>query len=299
MENKFRLDFRQAIWVANQVRKNGYDTVLSMSERLAIPLTPLLPKSVQHVVIGHHLISPYKFSFAKWAGLYQKWNVIVAPTQAEACVIKEKLTPGLKRLECIPFPIDTQFFKPGDQPTLTANAEHILSVGLSYRDYPTLISALKKLPHVAGQFRVGSSWVSGKSGIKKASLPENVSLKPFIPLLELLHCYEECRFVVIPISKTTQWSAGSISVLIAEAMGKPVIVSRTPGMPDYVLDRETGFLVEMGDPDAMAEAIDYLWNNPDVTDRMGKRAREWVAETFSLDGWVERIANILSSLGTS
>jgi glycosyltransferase involved in cell wall biosynthesis len=296
IENKLRMDFRQALWVAREVRNKHYDTVLLMSERLAIPISPLLPNSVKQVVIGHHLISPVKLRMIKMTKIHRKWDVIVAPTEAEASVLKVALKSERSRVEGIHFSIDTKFFKPDPNFTPPSIAEHILSVGLSYRDYPTLIAALEKLPHIPCQLRVGSSWVAGKGGIERTDLPANVTIKPFVPLAELLRCYEDCRFVVIPVSRTTQWSAGSISVLLAQAMGKPIIVSKTPGMPDYVLNGETGILVEMSSPEAMADAIDYLWNRPDLAVGMGKRAQEWVTETFSIDRWVVSISGIVRSL---
>jgi glycosyltransferase involved in cell wall biosynthesis len=295
LENKLRMDFRQAVWVAHLVRKKGYQNVLMMSERVAIPIAHLLPKTVKQIVIGHHLMSPYKLRLVKMTQIYRKWGVIIAPTHAETAGLQAFLQP-VNPLELIPFPIDTQFFKPGNTLIPAANADHILSVGLSYRDYPTLLAALKNLPHITCHLRVGSSWVAGRGGIEHAPLPENVVLQPFVPLLELLHCYERCRFVVIPVCRTTQWSAGSISVLLAQAMGKPIIVSKTPGMPDYVLHGETGLLVEMSNPEAMAEAIDQLWRDPARVEAMGKRAQAWVAETFSLDDWVTKMSGLLQKV---
>lgn len=293
LENKLRMDVRQAILIAEMVRKKGYESVLMMSERVAIPIALLLPKSVKQVVVAHHLLLPHRLRMIKATQLHNKWSVIVASTQAEQCVLQDVLQPGLKRLEHVLFPTDTRFFQPGISLRRAKDADHVLSLGLSKRDYPTLIRALKKLPGIACHLRIGSSWMTGKGGIEHERLPGNVILKPFVPLSELRHCYENCRFVIIPLRKTTQWSAGCTSAVLAQALGKPVIISRTPGIPDYVLDGETGILVELGNPDAMADAIDYLWNQPGLTDAMGRRAQEWVNATFSLDDWVMRMARII------
>ena len=295
VENKLRLDFRQAIWVASQIRLKKYDAVLSMSERIAIPLALLLPRSLKQVVIGHHLVSPHKLRFVKWMGIARRWDTIIAPTRAEEQVLKDNLYGSLHSLEHVCFPVDTTFFKPGPSDA-DRDADHILSVGLSYRDYPTLIAALRKVPNVVCQLRIGSAWVSGRTGIENEILPDNVMVMSFVPLLELLRCYEQCRFVVIPICRTTQWSAGSVSVLLAQAMGKPVIVTCTPGMRDYVREGETGLMVEMSNPDAMAEAIDYLWKRPDLARAMGRRAREWAVDKFPLEKWTTRMSEILNHM---
>jgi glycosyltransferase involved in cell wall biosynthesis len=68
-------------------------------------------------------------------------------------------------------------------------------------------------------------------------------------------------------------------LVIAEAMasGKPVIGTRVGGIPESIIDDETGFLVERGDEVAMAEKILCLLDNPTLRANMGRKARQ-VAE---------------------
>ena len=68
-------------------------------------------------------------------------------------------------------------------------------------------------------------------------------------------------------------------LVIAEAMasGKPVIGTRVGGIPESIIDGETGFLVERGDQVAMAEKILCLLDNPTLRANMGRKARQ-VAE---------------------
>ncbi len=292
-EDKLRLDFRQAIWVAGLTREKRYDRVLMMSERVAIPIAYLLPASVRQVVVEHNLLLPHRLRMVKMARIHRRWDVLLASSQAEMSAVQKALQPGMKRLEMVLYPVDTKFFRPGSNGRPAAQRDHVLSLGLSKRDFPTLIKAMAGLPHITCHLRVGSTWMAGKGDIEKRHLPGHVVLKPFVTLWELRQCYEDCRFVVIPLQKTTQWSAGSTSVLLAQAMGKPVVVSKTPGMRDYVLDGETGILVETGNPEAMAGAIEHLWNRPDLVDAMGRRAQEWANATFSLEEWVPKMAAIL------
>ena len=42
------------------------------------------------------------------------------------------------------------------------------------------------------------------------------------------------------------------------SMGRAVIATRSPGLLDYVVDGETGILVDFGDVHAWREAIQYL-----------------------------------------
>ncbi len=50
-------------------------------------------------------------------------------------------------------------------------------------------------------------------------------------------------------------------ILEAMAMGKPVLGSRIGGIPEQGEDGKTGFLLEMGDKEALANKMDILSQN--------------------------------------
>jgi glycosyltransferase involved in cell wall biosynthesis len=86
---------------------------------------------------------------------------------------------------------------------------------------------------------------------------------------------------------------------IAEAMASrcAVIASRTGGIPELIVDGETGMLVEPGDPEAIGSALTRLLESPELRARLGEGARRRVEERFSLKGcaarhvdWCERVA---------
>jgi glycosyltransferase involved in cell wall biosynthesis len=66
--------------------------------------------------------------------------------------------------------------------------------------------------------------------------------------------------------------------VITEAMaaGLPVVATDIAGIPEQVVDGETGLLVPTGDPTAVADSLDELLSEPEQRDRFGKRARERV-----------------------
>ena len=65
-----------------------------------------------------------------------------------------------------------------------------------------------------------------------------------------------------------------IPVLEAMSHGRPVIVTEGTGAKDLVEDGQNGFIVPIRDPDAIAEKIQYFYDNPDEIKRMGKNARK-------------------------
>jgi glycosyltransferase involved in cell wall biosynthesis len=72
--------------------------------------------------------------------------------------------------------------------------------------------------------------------------------------------------------------------VIAEAMAymKPVIGTRVGGIPELVLDGETGFLVERSDSAAIADRIVRLATDEALRERMGHAARKITEEKFNL-----------------
>ncbi|NJN94936.1 MAG: glycosyltransferase, partial [Anaerolineales bacterium] len=168
---KLRIDFSQAMYVARLVRTQGYDTVLSLSERVGIPLAFFLNRQVRHIVIMHHPLSTKKLSLIKWLGLHHRWHKIIAISQAEAAVLRETLDLEEDRVLAVNTPVDTEFFAPYEEQIPLHERDHIQSVGLSYRDYPTLITAMKLLPQIKCHLRVGSAWVQSDTGFSPDSLP--------------------------------------------------------------------------------------------------------------------------------
>jgi glycosyltransferase involved in cell wall biosynthesis len=79
------------------------------------------------------------------------------------------------------------------------------------------------------------------------------------------------------------------------AMKKPVIASRTGGIPDLVQDGINGFLVPPSDASALAEAILKLANQPDEMKRMGQMG-EKMAERYSLNIMIQKIESMYTDL---
>lgn len=71
--------------------------------------------------------------------------------------------------------------------------------------------------------------------------------------------------------------------LQAALMGRPTAASCVGGIPEMIVDRETGLLVEREDPRALAGAVESLLERPDEARRMGEAARRRAREVFSFD----------------
>jgi glycosyltransferase involved in cell wall biosynthesis len=80
-----------------------------------------------------------------------------------------------------------------------------------------------------------------------------------------------------------------VAALEAEAMEVPVVASRIHGIPDVVLDGETGLLVPARDRQALAAALERLAVDGDLRRRLGQAGRAFVAEHYS---WEDNTAQM-------
>lgn len=85
--------------------------------------------------------------------------------------------------------------------------------------------------------------------------------------------------------------------LEAGALGRPLVASRVGGLPEIVVDRATGLLVDAGDVRGLADAAVRVLSNPDQARRMGRAARERVRTRFSWDAHVDAYDALYRSLG--
>ncbi len=118
--------------------------------------------------------------------------------------------------------------------------------------------------------------------------PPNVIVLSSLPHALVMNAWGRCAIAVIP---STSFDSCPTVSLEAMAMGRPVVASRIGGLPDIVIDGETGFLVPPGDELALQQAIERLVADPALRERMGARARQRVVQ-FQASSVVPRIEEV-------
>jgi glycosyltransferase involved in cell wall biosynthesis len=90
--------------------------------------------------------------------------------------------------------------------------------------------------------------------------------------------------------------SASYAAMEALLLNRPVVASRTGGLPDTVQHGETGLLVPPGDVPALSEAIGQLLGDAATRDRMGRLGRERVRERFDIKRTVDQVETIYRRL---
>jgi len=97
-----------------------------------------------------------------------------------------------------------------------------------------------------------------------------------------------CEVVCLPSR------AEGLPLVLLEAMaqGKPVVASAVGGVPELVVDGETGLLVPPGDVEALAQALRRVLGDPELARRLGEAGRRRVRERFSAAAAADRVLSL-------
>lgn len=287
LEQALRLDFELARRARDMAGR--FDVLLAGSEKVGIPLAFMrLPCPL--ITVGHHMASPYKRWLVKMSGATRRWARIGGLSQADLDFMATYYgTPRTHLFRFITAPL--QRFTPGDY-----RAEGpIVSVGVSKRDYGTLLDALRQLPGYQTEIHAASRFKDNLSG-GMGDLPPGVCVVTDLPSAAMPERYRTARFVVLPMLNTSQFSAGASVALEAHASGCAVIATNTPGMRDYVVDGVTGLLVPPGDAAALRDAIQKLWENPSLAHQMGRSGRSHIEAEFDPEQVNQKVRHVLAEV---
>jgi glycosyltransferase involved in cell wall biosynthesis len=120
--------------------------------------------------------------------------------------------------------------------------------------------------------------------IRRYGIEEKVKLTGFRP--DITHVMGSLDAVVFP---SIAPEAFPLSVLEAMSLGKPVVASDIGGVREMIEDRVSGFLVEPGQPEQITERIVFLFEHPEVSDQIRRKAKEVARQDFSLKNYVSSI----------
>jgi glycosyltransferase involved in cell wall biosynthesis len=124
---------------------------------------------------------------------------------------------------------------------------------------------------------------------------DQVQFPGLCPPAEVAERMRQCRaFVQHSLVAPDGDSEGSpVSVMEAQLSGLPVIATRHAGIPEVVLEGETGLLVAEGDVPAMATAMARLAADPELAGSMGRAAARRAGSAFTVAHHLEAVADLV------
>lgn len=225
---------------------------------------------------------------------------IVAVSDEVSKNLKQRLPMAKRRIHLILNGVDTDKFKPEEDQRkikeikqrlgIPAIAKIIGSVGrLEYeKNYQMLIRAFKRLE---SKYKDEIHLVligEGRHWDRLQSLANEMGLITQVSFLGMQYHIESLlpMFDIFALSSRTEGT--SISLLEAQAVGIPAVVTNVGGNPKVIKHGSNGILCPPDDPDMMADAFDSLLSNGKLYNEMKKRARMKVVGEFSIGAMMDR-----------
>ncbi len=209
---------------------------------------------------------------------YELADLVVVLSEKAAETFRGRNFPE-KKLFYLPRGVDIDRFKPGQRP---AKFRAIFSGALIERKgIHHILEAWSQLDLPEAElWLVGSVHEEAKPHLKKF-WRENIRTTGFVSDPE--NYLNQGTVYVFP----SQWEGSAKVVYEAAACGLPAITTREAG--DVVRDGVEGLIVRPGDVDAIAGALQHLYQNPEIVERMGAAARARVVENFTWDHFRTRL----------
>jgi glycosyltransferase involved in cell wall biosynthesis len=135
------------------------------------------------------------------------------------------------------------------------------------------------------------------------NLQERVVMRQFDFFKELPQAYGMADIVVYPTSGEEPFG---LVPLEAMASGKPIVVTRSGGLIESVVDGVTGFVIPKEDPALLANRLSALLERPQLARRMGQAGRRHVEERFTrrrmaleVEALYQAAGNVMAAAGSS
>ncbi len=179
----------------------------------------------------------------------------------------------------------------------------ILSVGrlVEFKGFRYLLEACAELQRRGCDFHCE---IVGDGPLREtlaAQLPAGVTLSGARSQEEIFQRLREADIFALPSVIDAAGASDVFPTVILEAMasGRPVVSTTVAGIPESVVDSETGLLVPPNDATALADALEKLVRDADLRARFGAAGRARLEENFQVETTVQPLEALLrqSSLG--
>jgi glycosyltransferase involved in cell wall biosynthesis len=192
---------------------------------------------------------------------------------------------GIKQERMVLIPgsgVDTDALQPLPEPegSITFGFAGRLLTDKGIRALVAAHSILRNQGHDANLIIAGNPDAANPASVLREEV-EEWSRRPGITWLghieDIVSLWRRCHVAVLPSHR----EGLPVSLLEAAACGRPMIATDAPGCREIVIEDQTGLLVPIENPPALAQAIMRLATSPHLRARYGKAARQLVVSRLS------------------
>gem|GEM_PF-337157 len=225
---------------------------------------------------------------------------VAAETDYSRDLLRQRCPDSAAKIQRVYNGIDLELF-PCDSSTERGGyssqnkVPRILSVGrlVAFKGFEDLIHACAELAHRGYDFVceiIGDGPLRDtlQAKIEQLDLSSRVNLLGSLSQKTVLERLRAADIFALASTTDAQGATDVFPTVILEAMAsaRPVVSTHLAGIPELVVQGETGILVSPGDSSALANALEQLLHDPDLRLRYGRAARQRIERHFQIENTV-------------
>jgi glycosyltransferase involved in cell wall biosynthesis len=283
--------------MARQISSNltSDDIVLCAGEDIGLTLAILFAmrgiqaKLIVMIMAPERLRSRVLTKLLNWI---KPIRLFMTNTQQKADFLQQHLCLANDRIFVYSEQTDAQFFVPQEnsdvEKACLKQRPLIASAGLEQRDYRTLAAATQDLEVDVRICAVSPNASAATRVAFPEVMPSNMIARHY-EWGELRELYQSADVVAVSLLYN-HYSAGLTTLIEAIACRRPVVITRTPGLAERLIEMGVVTGVEAGDAEGLKQALSYLLEHPEIAAAQAQRAHDLFLREFTSDRFVESIA---------
>ena len=292
----------QAVYVGLRLREMGIGHVhahfAGMAARTAFWIKEFFQITFSFTAHANDIFAPRQFEITL-DKLIHAARAIVTETDYAARFLHERFPNRVDRIHRIYNGLDLADF---ERASFSSTPPLIVAVGrlIPKKGFGDLIRACGLLAGGGKSFQceiIGEGPLETElcRQIDGLGLQNRVVLSGAKPQSQVRQRLAAANVFVLPSVIDSDGGMDNLPTVIMEAMatGLPVVSTNISGIPEMVIENETGFLVPPGDILAMANAIEKLINDHSLAQRLGQIGYERAQKLFSIEKNVRELCALL------
>ena len=295
----------QAVYVGLRLQDLGIDHVhahfAGMAARTAFWVAKFFPITFSFTAHANDIFVPRNFEIGL-EKLIQTARLIITETDYSEKFLRERFPERADRIHRIYNGLNLAEFSPAN---FSSDPSLIVAIGrlIPKKGFANLIRACGLLIEHRISFRCeifgeGPLENQLRAQIEELGLQERVQLLGAKPQHDLREHLARANVFVMPSVAEAEGGMDNLPTVIMEAMaaGLPVVSTRIGGIPEMVVENETGFLVQPEDAMALVGAIEKVTNDRSLGQRLGQAGHERAQKLFSIEKNARDLCALLSAL---
>lgn len=244
------------------------------------------------------------------AAFYKKLFSTASLVTANTCFTKQqllKLNCPENKIRILHEGLDTQYFRRRREEKLSGRQKTTIAfVGrlVDFKGADKIVPVVKLLKRrIDDDFRMlviggGPLMSSIQKAVVDNNLGNTVVVKGRLIQSDIIRELSRSHIFLYPGRRDKNGREENQGLVLqeAQALELPVVCSDIGGMPEGIIDGQTGFLLEENDLEGFVEKLEYLIKNPETARAMGKEGRQFVINKFDTKVLGDKLESFINEI---